>query len=393
MTPEPGRYRVLLIVRWPLGGIRTFLRYVYRGFEPERWDITLIAPDHPELDVLLREDLAALRIRHVSAGPEPGATTLLLRAAALLRRERFDFVHSHGFTAGLSAALPVAMSGTYHLLTSHDVINRDQFEGFSGRLKHALSGIAFGRFQKIHSVSHDAQANLLESFPMLDRDRCSVICNGIEVERFLDPQPRDFRAELDLGPDVFLIGFLGRFMAQKGFRYLVDAVEILSRRDDLPRRPLVLAFGEGGFLRQEKEAIERRGLTDSFRFLPFASNVAESIRGFDVVAMPSLWEACGLLAMETLVTGSPLICTDCIGLREVVADSPAIQVRPRDGAGLAEALAARMRDNDRTPFERFSATAARRYDVREQIAGIEALYREILTVTGRANAFAGKPVA
>ena len=40
-------------------------------------------------------------------------------------------------------------------------------------------------------------------------------------------------------------------------------------------------------------------------FLPFVTNIASTLKGLDVVVMPSLWEACPLLAMETLVAGIP----------------------------------------------------------------------------------------
>lgn len=385
MAAADRKRRVLLIVRWPLGGIRTFLRYVYRGFDPDRWEFTIVAPDHPELAVLLAEDLGHLRMKHISVGTDPGGLEFLLQTTRVLAGSRFDFVHSHGFTAGLSTALPVRLLGRYHLLTSHDVINGDQFVGTRGRFVQALTGQLFGLFDRIHSVSHDAQANLLEHFPSLDRDRCLVIPNGIEVERFLEAEPRDFRGELGLGQDVFLIGFMGRFMAQKGFRYLLDAMEILVGRTDLPRRPLVIAFGEGGFLTSEKRAIAARGLDDHFLFLPFTANAAASLKGFDVAAMPSLWEACGLLAMESLVAATPLVCTSCVGLREVVRDTPAVVVPPRDGAALAEALADRILRDERSLFRDFARTAAARYDVRAQVEGIRRLYDTILAATGRSG--------
>ena len=86
-------------------------------------------------------------------------------------------------------------------------------------------GRLFGTMATIHSVSHDAQENLLTYFPSLDRKKCRVIANGIEVARFAEISPRDLRSELELGEEHFLIGFMGRFMAQKGFRNLVEAVE------------------------------------------------------------------------------------------------------------------------------------------------------------------------
>ena len=80
-------------------------------------------------------------------------------------------------------------------------------------------------------MSHDARDNLLAYLPILKLFKRKVIAipNGIEVEPFLKAEKRDLRRELGLPRESFLIGFLGRFMSQKGFRYLVDALEQIKK--------------------------------------------------------------------------------------------------------------------------------------------------------------------
>ena len=82
-----------------------------------------------------------------------------------------------------------------------------------------------------------------------------AIPNGIEVEPFLHAEERDLRGELGLPPETFLIGFLGRFMSQKGFRYLVDALEQVKEHNLLKEPLLSLTFGQpdDGFIREEKK--------------------------------------------------------------------------------------------------------------------------------------------
>jgi glycosyltransferase involved in cell wall biosynthesis len=375
----PGEKKnVLLVVRWPVGGIRTFLRYVYKDCDPDAYAFTVVAPQLEELRVLLEEDLAHLDITYEPLDPTPSFLQLKRRAATLLFGRRFDMVHSHGFTSGLSVALSAFLSRTTHLMTSHDVVNPEQFEGSGGSIKRKVIGRMFSLIDEIHSVSHDAQENLLSFFPQIDQQKCRVIPNGIEVQRFQEAAPRDLRTEFGLSDDLFLVGFMGRFMAQKGFRYLVEAMEILVRADGLPRRPVILTFGWGGFIREEQEIIREKGLEEQFRFLPFTANVAASIKGLDALAMPSLWEACGLLAMEVLACGTPLIATNCIGLREFVSDTPATVVAPRDGEALAQAIQSHMENNRRGEFQGFVETACRRYDVAQQVAEVFARYRALM---------------
>lgn len=369
--------RVLLVIRWPVGGIRTYLRYVYRSFDPSKWQFTIVAPQYDEMKVLL-EDLSDLDVDYVSV---TGGDTksFLVQASSLIFKGQFDLIHSHGFTSGVCAALPASLRRTPHLLTSHDVLNEEQFPGARGKFKKQAVARLLNLVDKIQSVSHDAQENLLEHFPSLRRypEKCVVIPNGIEVERFINAEPRNLRNELGLGDDVFLIGFMGRFMAQKGFRYLVDAMEILKKQGDLPRKPVVLTFGDGRYIRREKEAVKDRGLEDFFVFMPFTANVAGTIKGVDVVAMPSLWEACGLLAMETLACGTPLIGSNCIGLREVLRGTPAKVIPKGDAHNLALALSQEIKTSSITQFQVFQEKAALEFDIKTTCMEIEKLYGRV----------------
>ncbi|MDD2735985.1 MAG: glycosyltransferase family 4 protein [Desulfuromonadaceae bacterium] len=369
--------RILLVVRWPVGGIRTFMRYVYRRFDPKLYHFTILGPDISELDVLAR-DLEGLDFEIIKVSERPSSNELTIATAKLLLRGRYDLVHSQGFTSGICAALPAFLFQTPHILTSHDVLSTVQFKGFSGRIKKIGMGFALSLVNTIHSVSHDAQANLLEFFPKFAgiTGKCVVIMNGIESERFVHAEPRDLRVEMGVGEGHFLIGFLGRFMAQKGFAYLIDAIEQLHALGNLPKKPLVLTFGDGAFIREEKAAIAARGLDDYFRFLPFTPNVASVIKGLDLVVMPSLWEACPLLPMEVLACGTPLLAFDCIGLREVAVNTPTHLVTTKDLKAFINEIRLFMENDIRKPFTDFVPLAAERYDVASTVTALQSLISE-----------------
>lgn len=360
--------RILLVVRWPVGGIRTFMRYVYRRFPADSFQFVLIAPDQAETRVLL-DDLAGLDLSYRPVSENPSVFELGWAVFRQLGLGRFDLVHSQGFTSGICAALPATLVRVPHLMTSHDVLGEKQFSGRLGFLKRLGMEVAFSLIGTIHSVSHDAQANLLGFFPTL-RERCLVITNGIEVERFQQADPCFLRGELGVADDCFLIGFFGRFMGQKGFIYLVDAIENLSKKQNFQKNILVVAIGGGGFVREERTAISERGLVDFFRFLPFTPNVASVIKGLDLVVMPSLWEACPLLPMEVLTCGIPLLASNCVGLREVVRGTPTVVVEAGDYKALANGIKLCIEKDQRHLFHDFAPLAAKRYDVKATVTEI-----------------------
>lgn len=341
--------------------------------------MTILAPDLPEMRVLM-DDLCELRVRYVPVERQPAPAAFFKNIGQELMRGGYDLVHSHGFTCGIGAALPAFIFGVPHIMTSHETLNVKQFAGLAGHAKKFGMSAALRFLDVVHSVSHDAQQNLLSYFPLLEQGnaKCVVIPSGIDVERFTAARKRDLRSELGVGDDVFLIGFFGRFMSPKGFRFLVDAVEILNAKGALPKRPLVLTFGEGGFIREEKQVIADRGMSGNFVFMPFTPNIAETVKGLDVVAMPSLSEACGLLAMEVLVCGIPLVGSNCIGLREVLNGTPARVMIKGDASSLARELVNEMTIDDKEEFETFKKSAASMFDVRKTSESLQDVYRTML---------------
>lgn len=367
------KIHLLLVIRWPVGGIRTFLRYVYSQFEKKKYKLTLVLPRTSELEATV-DNLKCVDVEYVVLSKEPGFLEFITSISKIIRREPVDLIHSHGFSSGVYAALPAKFCKIPHLFTSHDVFTDKQFLGLKGQLKKIIISLSFHLADRIHSVSRDAQANLLSYFPEQKRvsSKLVVIQNGVEVERFLGTGKINWRKELHLPNDTFLIGFFGRFMAQKGFKYLVDAIDQLKKGSTI-KTPIVLAFGWGGFIREEQSEIEQKGIKDSFRFLPFQENIADAIRGVDVVAMPSLWEAYGLLAAEVMIAGIPLIGTGCLGLREVLAGTPGAVVPAGDSKKLAKALLQEMHHPTHVQANLFRGTAAQRFGVADQIKTIKAL--------------------
>lgn len=374
----PNKIKILIVVRWPVGGIRTFMRYVFRQFNPEHYHLTILVPGIPEVNVLAK-DLEGLDVTVIRLSERPSFLELFLAVTRQLMCGKYDLVHSQGYISGMCSALPSYLLRTPHVLTSHDMLSNEHFKGLSGALKRVALGVTLSLTTKLHSVSNDARKNITQFFPFLDRgDKCVVIKNGIESSRFVDAIARDLRTEFHLPSDVFLIGFLGRFMAPKGFIYLVDAIDQLRKSGPLKQRPLVLAFGEGGFIREEKLVVEERGLQEYFSFLPFETNVAGVIKGLDLVVIPSLWETCPILPMEVLACGTPVVASNCIGLREVVHGTPAYVVPSRDSKALSDMLYTVMKERVTQPFTDFAAKAAAMFDSRNQAESIQRLYGNLI---------------
>lgn len=381
MTNEDSRStggsirRVLLVIRWPVGGIRTFLKYVISDFPCDSYRFSVVGVTNEGMSSL-RSDLGACVDNWTLIPSDGNEARNLAKAVWRLNREfHFDAIHAHGFTSVIACIPSSVLSHSVLICTAHDILSDVQFLGLRGTIRKVVLGAALSRCKVIHSVSKDAEENLLSYFPSL-RKKSVAIMNGINVELFSNSERADLHQKLGIDRSVKLIGFFGRFMGQKGFKYLVSAVEHIREDRYLPDVHIV-CFGSGDFIREEQDEIRRRGLETSFTFIPFVPEVSSVMKGCDLIAMPSLWEACPLQPMEALCAGVPFVGSNCIGLREVLERTPAIQVETGDAVNLAAGILQSL-ERGRGPFEKFAPVAADRFDVRRTAMDIYELYEKVI---------------
>ena len=241
---------------------------------------------------------------------------LIKKLFSLLLKNNIAIIHSHGFTAGSLSTLVNFFFRIPHLMTVHENFQKNQFTGHNGLAKKVILSFLFNKINIIHTVSNDSKSDLTTHFPQLLKSNIKCISHGIDSDKFYFAK----KAQLNIiqSPhNTCFIGFFGRFMAPKGFRVLIDAIDIIKQDHSVTKQPLVLTFDWGGFVREDYSNIKSRGLDNYFQMLQFTEDMPSVIKSMDIVAMPSLSEASGLVGMEALVAGVPIIGTSCIGLREV----------------------------------------------------------------------------
>jgi glycosyltransferase involved in cell wall biosynthesis len=374
-----GPRRILIVVRHPVGGIRTHLKYFYPLIHREfaGLELSLVVPRTDQAETLER-DLSALPVTYVYLEPYSTPAALASSVNRELARGAFDMVHTHGFTAAAVTAPVARFRRVPHLTTLHEPLRRAQFAGFYGSVRRLALQAVLGVVDRIQAVSEDLKENLSTQLGDRIAKRVRVVPNGILTRPILEAVPRDLRAELGLAPGTLLIGFFGRFMEPKGFGYLIEAVRRLRAESAWRGTSChVVTFGAGGYIREEQAVIEQAGLGSSFSFMPFVAEVGSALKAVDVVAIPSLWEASSLLAMEALVAGVPVVGTSCKGLSEVLAGTPATIVPVADSAALAEALAREGQSSSRGAARAFIPSAVARFDVAPRAAEIVTIMREM----------------
>src|SRR5262249_3620090 len=131
-----------------------------------------------------------------------------------------------------------------HVATLHEPLRPDRFRGLLGRVKRWALARILGRIDALVTVSNDARENLPEFMPrMAHRGNLVTIPNGVDTARYAGGRRDDaLRRELGIGADTILVGYLGRFMPEKGFPLLLDALRELANVSGL-RAYHVVGFG------------------------------------------------------------------------------------------------------------------------------------------------------
>jgi glycosyltransferase involved in cell wall biosynthesis len=195
------------------------------------------------------------------------------------------------------------------------------------------------------------------------------------------------RREWGVEPDEVLVGQVGRLSAWKGPEDLLAAAAQVAARRDKVRFVLVgdVVPGEEerlGRLRAQSAAL---GLEDRVIWAGFRTDVPQVMAALDLLVLPSrLPEPFGMVLLEAMATGKPVIATDQGGPREIVRDGETgFLVPPGDPTALAEAISTLAAD---AALRRQMGLAARaravqRFSLTPYVAAVEALYQDLLRAT------------
>lgn len=251
--------------------------------------------------------------------------------ADLVRRERIDVLHCHGY--GSTNFGRIAGRLTKRPVIVHEHMIDGAMPGYQRIADRMLSAST----DRAIAVSA-AVADFLEKDRAVRRDRITVVPNGIPDDSFL-PHPETIpllRAELDIPDGHTVVGTVGRLHPVKGHdTFLRAAAEVVASR---PNTSFVIV-GDGSELFPLEDLATELGIRDRVRFAGYRTDVAALIAMFDVLVVASLSEGFALTAAEAMAQAKPVVATRVGGIPEVVADGVTGRlVPPSDPSSMGKAI-------------------------------------------------------
>jgi glycosyltransferase involved in cell wall biosynthesis len=277
----------------------------------------------------------------------------------LVRRLRPDVLHlnlRHPYACQYALAAGLATRGVRVVAVEHRPVPA------ADRLQRLLKRLTSRRLAAHVAVS-DSSAREVERLAGLPRGSVRTIHNGLAP---VDPVARR--------GDGALLGAAGRFVPQKGFDVLLRALA------ELPQASLLLV-GDGPERPRLERLVDELELRDRVELTGWRPDAARLLAAVDAVVVPSRAEPFGLVALEALSAGVPVVASDVDGLAEVVTDGETgLLVPPDDPRPLAEAIARVLVDRDlsRSLGERGREVARTTFSRERMTGAFEELYRAVL---------------
>ena len=317
------------------GGVTEHISHLNAQFRSMGHEVRILAPSSQSEEELPYDNL--YRVGKTIVGVPTNASvarislslTLSRQVKEILGNERFDVVHLH---EPLAPALPITVlrhSRTVNVGTFH-TYRRSHFAYLYGK---PLLKRYFNRLQGRIAVSEAARELIERYFPSQYR----IIPNGIDVKLFQSAVPPF--PHLDDG--MLNVLFVGRLEKRKGLTYLLDALRVVQERGDHRVRLIVVgAFTEAQRSEYEKKVAQLR-LSDVL-FVGFVSR-EDKVRYYKschIFCAPSTGgESQGIVLLEAMAAGKPVVASSIEGYRGVLAGTGAgVLVPPEDDGALAGAL-------------------------------------------------------
>ena len=237
---------------------------------------------------------------------------LKLGAIAKLRKiaasRSFDFCIAHRFKpvyiALLATRLPVI--GVHHAFGDYQRRSRKLFAHL---LRRRLS---------LLGVSNAVRDDLRNSLPTWPTGRISTLYNRIDIDAVQATQlsRAQAREALGLPAHAFVVGNVGRLHPDKDQATLIQG--FANAQADLPTDSLLVILGKGRLEQDLKELANELGIGEQVKFLGQIPEARRYFRAFDVFALSSDHEPFGMVLLEAMAAGVPLLATACGGAVEVV---------------------------------------------------------------------------
>ncbi|MDD4202715.1 MAG: glycosyltransferase family 4 protein [Candidatus Omnitrophica bacterium] len=237
----------------------------------------------------------------------------------LIKKEKFDIVHSQTSKAGFIARLAAKFTGVRVIVHNVGGWAFNEFLPNYKKTMYLFLERAAGLFcDVVIAVSKFVKDDGI-NYNVLPENKIELVYNGVNTTRFkpISTEEKTFlKKERGLDSTKTIIGTVSRIVKDKGIEDIISAAKLLKDNETV----FFVIVGDGEKRIDYERKVKEEGLEQNFLFTGYSANIDKWMNVFDVFLLPTLREGFGVVFAEAQSSGIPVIGTDIPALREVVLD-------------------------------------------------------------------------
>lgn len=266
-----------------------------------------------------------------------GMMNLIIPLCRICSKCKVDVLHVHLVGVEIPVAIAVVLKTTRKVfLTARSFEHYTGWRRWRAKFQAKIASACYNKIVCISRALKEHEINHLGRKP----DEIIIIWNGVDTKVFF-PQPitPSERAEAlglkSMNPKVFVVGMGTQLKQFKDIPTLIQAAVRVKQQRDV----LFVVAGVGPLEAQLRALVAKLGIQDCFKFVGRIKDMPRFLNAIDLLVLTSPFEGLGVIILEAMATGKPVITTDSGGIRDCVTDGETgIIVPVGDDKSLADSI-------------------------------------------------------
>lgn len=324
--------KIAMVGQFPphVGGVGVHIHTLSKKLVEDGHEVFVITYPHKEI-----KDIDGIHVIGTKGLNIPGVRGLMFKKNAkkalenLLEKEDIDIIHGHYLYPAGAAAVEVGKK--HNIKTYVTAHGSDMFELYKNQqfMRSTIRNVlkdADGVFAVSNALRHEIVATGVVGIA----DKTKLSWNSVDINKFSTKENDLLKNEFGL-EDKPIVLFVGNLIKRKNVDSLLEAKKVAKSDYYL------VIVGDGPLFKKLNKKVDEDNIRDVI-FTGSRDDVEDIIPGCDVLVLPSFSESFGLVLIEALACGKPVIGSDVGGISEIINDDVGLLVNPKKVSSIAKAI-------------------------------------------------------
>ena len=321
-----------------VGGVGVHIHTLSKELVKQGHEVFVITYPHNDI-----KDIDGIHVIGTKGVNIPGLRGLMFKRNSkkalenLLKNEDIDIIHGHYlYPAGAAA---VEVGNKHNIKTYVTAHGSDMFEMYKSQkfMRSSIKNV-LKNADGVFAVSNALKQEIVATGVPGMEEKVKLSWNSVDIEKFQPDGDDSFKKEYNLS-DKPVVLFVGNLIKRKNAASLISAKKIAKSDYYL------VIVGDGPLSDDLKKQVEEENVSDVI-FTGARDDVEKIIPSADLLVLPSFSESFGLVLIEALACGKPVIGSNVGGITEIITDDVGLLVNPNQVSSISEAIDKLVNDKD-----------------------------------------------